>query len=81
MEKQEKEIPLGFEQYIKNENPKMVEILADGKRFGLADKRDFLFKYLKCGEIWDVTINLTGRGNKVPKKKWQCPRGCKEKDL
>ena len=68
------------ERLTRNMNPKMVKVLAAGSRFA-KNKRDFLFKCLKCGEVWDVTINLTGRGNKVPKKKWQCPEGCKLEDL
>jgi len=50
---------------LKNRNPKMVEIL---------DERDLVFKCKICGQVWLP-------GSKLNLKSWQCPKGCKAKDL
>jgi len=55
---------------MKNSNPKMVKIL---------NERTSKFQCRVCGKVWWANINPdTG---KFYRGSWQCPMGCKLKDL
>lgn len=57
------------ERSMKNENPKMVEIL---------NERTLEFKCKICGRKWFPSILSGGR---LARGSWQCPNGCKLEDL
>lgn len=54
---------------MKNGNPKMVEIL---------NERGLIFKCKRCGQVWYPNHTPEGR---LRWGAWQCPNGCKLKDL
>lgn len=52
---------------MKNQNPKIVEIL---------DQHSPRFKCKKCGQIWSPN-QKPDSGGKFYRGDWQCPNGCK----
>ncbi|MBA7585534.1 hypothetical protein ES708_27518 [subsurface metagenome] len=54
---------------MRNENPKMVEIL---------NEETLELRCKKCGRKWFPGILSGGR---LVRGSWQCPEGCKLKDL
>ena len=55
---------------MKNQNPKIVEILSKNGEAQVS------FSCKKCGQTWSPSIKPDS-GGKFFRGSWQCPNGCK----